>query len=350
MLASIFAGSYESELYVLFGVIVVTFLIIDLGILNREAKVISQRSALLQSIFWVSISMVFAIIIYFWGGGYEDSMIFLSAYFAEKALSVDNIFVIILILRYFKVENEYYHKILFWGILGALVFRGTFIFLGDFLVERYHWILYLFGAFLVYSGVKIYFDEDDFEIEPERNPFIRFARKFLRVTKSNYGGKFFFWKSGGLYFTPLFLVVMLIESTDLIFAVDSIPVAFGITTNEFLIYTSNIFAVMGLRAMFFLLANVMHKFHLLQKGLSIVLIFIGAKMLLDIFGIDIAPLWSFLVVILTLTASIVLSLYIKNPNPEEEEPALMTDAEEQPENKKDQSASTGMAKTNPTVS
>lgn len=330
MLARIFEGSsYEPYLYGLFGVIVVTFLVIDLGILHKDAKVISQKSALLQSAFWVSISLVFAGIIYYVSDEPGDSFIFLSAYFAEKALSVDNIFVIILILRYFRVEESYYHKVLFWGILGALVFRGVFIFLGDLLIEQYHWILYIFGAFLIYSGVKIYFDEDDIEIEPEKNPFIRFARKFLKVTKSNYGGKFFFRRGGALYFTPLFLVVMLIESTDLIFAVDSIPVAFGITRNEFLIYTSNIFAVMGLRAMFFLLANVMHKFHLLQKGLSFVLIFIGVKMLLEYFDIEIAPIYSFAVVIFFLVASILLSLVIKAPE-DAPEVELPTEGENEP--------------------
>lgn len=333
MLARIFEGSsYEPYLYGLFGVIVVTFLVIDLGILNKDAKVISQKSALLQSIFWVTISLIFAGIIYVVSDNEGDAFIFLSAYLAEKALSVDNIFVIILILRYFKVEESYYHKVLFWGILGALVFRGAFIFLGDLLIEQYHWILYIFGAFLIYSGVKIYFDEDDIEIEPEKNPFIRFARKFLKITKSNYGGKFFFKRGGILYFTPLFLVVMLIESTDLIFAVDSIPVAFGITRNEFLIYTSNIFAVMGLRAMFFLLANVMHKFHLLQKGLSLVLIFIGVKMLLEYFDIEIAPVYSFIAVIFVLVASILLSLVIKAP--EEEPEAELPASEEKPVSQK----------------
>ncbi|MBC7862022.1 MAG: TerC/Alx family metal homeostasis membrane protein, partial [Bacteroidia bacterium] len=215
---------------------------------------------------------------------------------------------ILLILKYFKVKDEYYHRTLFWGILGAIVFRAIFIFVGAFLIHKFHWILYIFGVLLIYSGIRIYFEDGDEKIEPEKNPILKLCRKFLPISNDDHGGKFMIRQGGRLLFTPLFLVIVLIETTDLIFAVDSIPAAFAITQNEFLIYTSNIFAVMGLRAMFFLLAGVIDKFYLLQKGLSIILFFIGAKMLLDIWQIEINVYVSFTVIIATLTLSIIFSV------------------------------------------
>src|SRR5260221_1904656 len=236
----------------------------------------------------------------------------------EYALSVDNIFVILLILKYFVVKEEYYHTILFWGILGAVVFRGFFIFVVCMLISNFHWILYIFGVFLIYSGIKIYFEDSDEKIDPEKNPILRLCRRYLPMTDDEMGGKFMGVVNGKWMFTPLFLVVALVETTDLIFAVDSIPAAFAITQNEFLVYTSNIFAVMGLRAMFFLLAGIIDKFYLLQKGLSIILFFIGAKMLLDIIPIELSPTLSFTVIIVTLTLSIIFSVVIPRQNSEEE--------------------------------
>ena len=321
MLLSIMAGENEPILFGVFGVVIVAFLLVDLGVFHKKHHKISQREALLQSLFWVAISCIYGGIIYFYGGGKQDAFEFFSAYVTEKALSVDNIFVILLILRYFNVKEEYYHNILFWGILGAIVFRAIFIFLGGLLIGQFEWILYIFGAFLVYSGFKIFNEDEEMEIEPEKNVIVRYARKVLPLTKSDHGGKFYIRKMGKLFFTPLFIVILLIESTDLIFALDCIPAAFAITRNEFVIYTSNIFAVMGLRAMFFLLANVLDKFYLLQKGLSIVLIFIGVKMLLEwhliqdaityvtgIKNIHIDISVSFAVIMGTLIGSIVLSL------------------------------------------
>jgi tellurite resistance protein TerC len=223
-----------------------------------------------------------------------------------------------LILKYFSVKEEYYHNILFWGILGAVVFRGVFIFVGALLVAKFHVILYFFGVLLIYSGIKIYLGDSDDKIDPEKNPVLRICRKYLPITKDEMGGRFMVRVNGKLMFTPLFLVIVLIETTDLIFAVDSIPAAFAITQNEFLIYTSNIFAVLGLRAMFFLLAGIIDKFYLLQKGLSIILFFVGAKMLLEIgeyFGwpesiTHIKPELSFSIIIVTLTLSIILSILI----------------------------------------
>jgi tellurite resistance protein TerC len=243
-------------------------------------------------------------------GGLDASVEYFSAYLTEYALSVDNIFVILLILKYFSVKEEYYHKILFWGILGAVLFRGVFIFVGAYLIFKFHAILYFFGVFLIYSGIKIYFEDSDEKIDPEKNPILKLCRRYLPITKDELGGKFAAIINGKLMFTPLFLVVILVETTDLIFAVDSIPAAFAITTNEFLVYTSNIFAVMGLRAMFFLLAGIIDKFYLLQKGLSIILFFIGAKMLLEIFEIELDPVLSFAVIIATLTLAIVFSVVI----------------------------------------
>ncbi|MGL1887548.1 MAG: TerC/Alx family metal homeostasis membrane protein [Reichenbachiella sp.] len=320
MIANIFAGTNEVLLFGIFGIVIILFLVVDLGLLHKTSQKITQKDALLQTLFWIGVSVIFGGLIYFYGGGPDDAIMFFSAYVTEKALSVDNIFVILLILRYFKVKDEYYHDILFWGILGAIVFRAIFIFLGAILITQFHWILYIFGVFLIYSGIKIFNEEEEMEIAPEKNLLTKLAKKLLPVSDKEKGGKFVFRENGKFWFTPLFIVVLLIESTDLIFAVDSIPAAFAISQNEFIIYTSNIFAVMGLRAMFFLLANILDKFYLLQKGLSIVLVFIGAKMLLEwsliqkgfnMIGIEhahIPVIWSFVVIMGALGFSIVFSI------------------------------------------
>jgi tellurite resistance protein TerC len=308
----------ETILFGVFALVILVFLVVDLGLFNKTAHRISTKSALYQSIFWVCVSTVFGYLIYHFDEGGTDAMIeYFSAYLTEYALSVDNIFVILLILKYFTVKEEYYHNILFWGILGAVVFRGVFIFVGALVVAEFHAILYIFGVFLIYSGIKIYFGDSDEKIDPEKNPVLKLCRKYLPITKDEMGGRFIARIGGKLMFTPLFLVIVLIETTDLIFAVDSIPAAFAITQNEFLIYTSNIFAVMGLRAMFFLLAGIIDKFYLLQKGLSIILFFIGAKMLLEIGEgylppsiTHIRPELSFTIIIATLTLSIVFSIII----------------------------------------
>lgn len=330
--------SSEGFLYGIFAVVILIFLVIDLGVLNKSAHRITTQSALKQSIFWVMVSTAFGFLIYlFYDPSVDptitsstDAMVeYFSAYLTEKALSVDNIFVILLILKYFNVKEEYYHNILFWGILGALIFRGVFIFVGAILVGQFHWILYGFGVLLIYSGIKIYFGDSDEKIDPEKNVVLRICRKYLPISKDDHGGKFVTRENGKFLFTPLFLVIALIETTDLLFAVDSIPAAFAITQNEFLIYTSNIFAVLGLRAMFFLLAGIIDKFYLLQKGLSIILFFIGAKMLLELGEsfdwpesiTNIKPELSFSIIILTLTLSIVFSVII---------PAKKEDDEKQP--------------------
>lgn len=304
-------------LFGVFAIVIIAFLIVDLGIFNKKHQKISQKGALIQTVFWVLVSVAYGTLIhFFYVDGTQATLEYFSAYVTEKALSVDNIFVILLILRYFKVKEVHYHSVLFWGILGAIVFRAVFIFVGAWLIGHFHWILYVFGAFLLYSGIKLFFTDEEDEIEPEKNPVMKFVKKILPfTTDKSHEGKFWIRENGKLLFTPLFLVIVLIESTDLIFAVDSIPAAFAITQDEFIIYTSNIFAVMGLRAMFFLLANILDKFHLLQKGLSVVLVFIGAKMLLEIFHIEIPIFLSFGIIIGALVLSIVLSLIF----PEEEE-------------------------------
>lgn len=320
-LFTLFGGNErEIILFAIFGTIIILFLVLDLGLFHKQAHKISTRSALYQSIFWVTVSTLFGYFIYVYDeSGAVGAVEYFSAYLTEYALSVDNIFVILLILKYFQIDEAYYHKILFWGILGAIVFRAIFIFVGAFLIHKFHWILYIFGVFLIYSGIRIYFEDSDEKIEPEKNPVLKFCRKYLPISATDQGGKFFFREGGKFYFTPLFLVIILIETTDLIFAVDSIPAAFAITQNEFLIYTSNIFAVMGLRAMFFLLSGIIDKFYLLQKGLSIILFFIGAKMLLEILKDEFPeftekyvenPYLSFSIIISILASSIIFSILV----------------------------------------
>jgi tellurite resistance protein TerC len=322
LLFSLFSNQSDREtiLFGVFSIIILLFLILDLGIFNKRAHKISTKSALYQSIFWVAISTAFGYLVYLQGpypqdngtqlSGSDAAVLYFSAYLTEYALSVDNIFVILLILKYFKVKEEYYHKTLFWGIFGAIIFRAIFIFVSAYVIHHLEWILYVFGVFLIYSGIRIYFEDGDEKIDPEKNPIMKFCRRFLPITKQEYGSNFLVREDGKFKFTPLFLVIVLIETTDLIFAVDSIPAAFAITRDEFLIYTSNIFAVMGLRAMFFLLAGIIDKFYLLQKGLSIILFFIGTKMLLEIFDIHVGIYTSFSVIIATLTLSIILSVIV----------------------------------------
>ncbi len=310
----------ETILFGVFALIILVFLVLDLGLFHKQAHKITTKSALYQSMFWVFISALFGFFIYKYDdSGAEGAVQYFSAYLTEYALSVDNIFVILLLLKYFNVKEEYYHKTLFWGILGAIVFRGIFIFVGAILIHKIHAILYIFGVFLLYSGIRIYFEDGDEQIEPEKNPILKLCKRYLPMTDKEHGDRFMVNENGKWLFTPLFLVIILIETTDIIFAVDSIPAAFAITQNEFLIYTSNIFAVMGLRAMFFLLAGIIDKFYLLQKGLSIILFFIGAKMLAEILEGEYPifvekyvknPYLSFSIIITILTASIIFSVLV----------------------------------------
>lgn len=297
----------QTWLIIFFSVIVVGFLVADLGFFNRKSHKIEFKPALYQSLFWIGISLVFGFLIYLFIGK-EIAVEFFSAYVTEKMLSVDNLFVILLIFSYFKLEERYHHKALFWGILGAIVFRGIFIGAGAYIIHQFYWVLYIFGAILLYTGVKLLFDKKEEHIDFQKSKIIKFVHKILPFTASHHGGKFFFRENGKFYFTSLFMVVIMVEATDIIFAVDSIPAVFAISQNLFVVFTSNIFAIMGLRALFFLIENILHRFHHLQKGLAIILLFIGLKMLVGIFGLHISSMISFGVIIFALGASIVLSI------------------------------------------
>lgn len=319
MKLSLFGNPVENALFGVFIVIIAIFLIVDLGVFNKQAQKISTRSAIYQTLFWIAISLLFGLFILLYDENPDAAFKYYSAYLLEKALSFDNIFVILVIFRYFRIDEKQYHRILFWGILGAVVFRGVFIFLAMELVAQFEWILYLFGAFLVYTGYRMFSDSGEEDFNPEKNPIVRFARRFMVISSDDRGGKFWFRKRGKLVITHLFLVLMLIETTDIIFALDSIPAALSVVKdNKFVVYTSNIFAILGLRAMFFLLANIMDRFHYLQKGLSFVLIFIGLKMLLEIFHIVIPPYVSLIVIVVAIAAAIIYS-YINPPETSTEE-------------------------------
>ena len=297
----------QTELSIIFGVIIVGFLIADLGYFNRKAHKISFRSALVQSLFWIILSLGFAYLV-FLQMGKEVATQFLSAYITEKMLSVDNLFVILLIFNFFKLEEKYHHRILFWGILGAIVFRGIFIGAGSLIVSEFHWILYIFGIILIYTGFKLLGEKKEEHVNYHDNKVMKFMRRYLPFTTNHHGGHFVVQENGKWHFTLLFAIIILVETTDIIFAVDSIPAVFAISQNPFIIFTSNIFAIMGLRALFFLIENVLHKFHHLQKGLSFILIFIGAKMLAGIFYIQISSITSFTIIMSALTLSLVLSV------------------------------------------
>ncbi len=272
-------------LWIGFNLFVLFLLAVDLGVFHRRAHAIRLREAAAWSVLWVVISLLFNLGIYLgWFGHasvaarHQRAIEFLAGYLIEKSLSVDNLFVFVLLFRYFAVEPRYQHRVLFWGILGALIMRGIMIGLGVALIRQFEWVLYLFGAFLVYAGAKMMFQKDE-QVHPEHNPVLRWARKFLPMTKE-YEGQKLFLRRGRLWMaTPLFLVLLVVETTDLAFAVDSIPAVFGVTRDPFIVYTSNVFAILGLRAFYFLLAGVLPYFRYLGQGLSMVLMFIGVKML-----------------------------------------------------------------------
>jgi tellurite resistance protein TerC len=264
--------------WILFNLFVLAMLVLDLGVFHRRAHTVKFREALAWSAVWIALAGIFAVVIFFWHGR-TPALEFVTGYVIELSLSVDNLFVFLLIFRFFQVPPVHQHKVLFWGILGALIMRAVFIVAGVGLIQRFHWIIYVFGAFLVYSGIKLFFQEEA-EIHPERNPVLRLFRRFVPVTKDYEGNKFFV-RRAGLYATPLFIVLMVVETTDLLFAVDSIPAILAITRDAFIVYTSNVFAIMGLRSMYFALAGMMEMFRYLHYGLSLVLVFVGAKMLLS---------------------------------------------------------------------
>src|SRR5215212_1743721 len=262
-----------------FGLFILLMLALDLGVLNRKAHAVTYREATIWSVVWVTLAMVFAGLV-FWKTNRQTGLEFLTGYVIELSLSVDNLFVFLLIFSYFKVPAKYQHRVLFWGVLGALVMRMTMIGIGATLVERFHWILYIFGAFLIYTGFKM-LRQDESQANPEENPLVRFATRLVPITRRYDGDKFFTVENGRKVGTLLLLVLVIVEVSDLVFAVDSIPAIFGITTNPFIVYTSNVFAILGLRSLYFLLAGVVEKFHYLKFGLAVVLMFVGVKMLAE---------------------------------------------------------------------
>ncbi len=297
--------------WVLFNVAVLAILALDLGVLHKKAERVSLKQAAMWSGIWVTLSLMFAAGIYRFMGP-KPGLEFLTGYLIEYALSVDNIFVFVLIFTYFRVPDKYQHRVLFWGIIGALLLRGIMIGLGSALVARFEWLLYIFGAFLVFTGLKMALQKDESSYDPEKDPVLRIARKVMPVTNEYHGEKFFIDQPDATgrirkTATPLFIVLIILNTTDIVFATDSIPAIFAVTRDPFIVYTSNICAVLGLRALYFLLANVVDKFRYLKIGLSLVLIFIGAKMLVEgFFHIPIAAALG--VVAAILIASVVASL------------------------------------------
>lgn len=271
-----------------FCIFILTMLAIDLGVFNRKPHEISYKDAVIWSAVWVTLALIFAGLLFgplgwelFGPARHEKAVEFLFGYVIELSLSIDNLFVFVLIFSYFKVPPKYQHRVLFWGVLGALIMRVVMILLGSELIDRFHWVIYIFGAFLVYTGVKM-FSQEDSEIDPENRWLVRFVTSHVRIVRHYERRKFFTVVNGKRVGTLLLLVLIVVEFTDLVFALDSIPAIFGITTNRFIVYTSNVFAILGLRTFYFLLAGVIEKFHYLKFGLGIVLSFIGVKMLLPV--------------------------------------------------------------------
>lgn len=300
----------ESErlfIWIAFNVFVLGMLALDLGVFHRKAHTVSIKEASIWSVVWVCLAMIFNVGIYFaWGS--EKALEFLTGYVIEKSLSVDNLFVFLMIFQYFSTPSQYQHRVLFWGILGALILRAIFIAAGAALLATFHWMIYVFGAFLVVTGIKMLLQGDE-KIEPEKNPVVRLFEKWVPISKEYDGQKFFVRRQGKIHATLLMLVLIVVETTDVIFAVDSIPAIFAITDDPFIVYTSNVFAILGLRALYFMLAGVMEMFVYLKVGLSFVLCFVGAKMMLiDIYKIPVGVSLSVIggVLLLSILASWVI--------------------------------------------
>ncbi|WP_394759178.1 TerC family protein [Flavobacterium sp.] len=297
--------------WVCFNVFVILMLALDLGLFNRKAHVIKIKEAMIWSGVWIALALCFNVLLYYWQGE-AKALEFFTGYVIEKSLSVDNIFVIVLIFSYFKTPSIHQHKILFWGIIGALIMRAIFIFAGIALLEKFHWMIYIFGAILIFTGYKMLVQKEK-KIEPEKNPVIKLFRRIIPMTHELHGGKFFVKLNKKRYATPLFLVLVVVETTDLIFAVDSIPAILAITQDQFIVYTSNVFAILGLRSLYFALAGMIDKFRFLSVGLALILMFVGLKMLImDFYKLPI--LIALLVIIIILIISIVASLIFKIKN------------------------------------
>lgn len=338
-----------------FAIFILVMLLLDLGVLNKKAQDVSMKSALTWTVIWITSAMLFAAAIYFQlidAGGtladlqgppvagaheaaahadprlpapdvpapkltpaeatqlaHENALLFITGYLLEEMLSVDNLFVFVLIFQFFRVPSIYQRTVLYWGILGAIAFRAIFIALGMQLVQRFSWTLYIFGAFLIYTGIKLMLKDDDDDIQPEKNIIFRMFRRLFRITTDYHGKKFVIRENGKLFATPLLLVLFIVETTDIVFAVDSIPAIFGVTQNPFIIYTSNVFAIMGLRSMYFALAGLMQQFHYLKYGLSIILTYVGVKMVAEHYNHawKMRPVWSLLIIVSILVGCVVVS-------------------------------------------
>jgi tellurite resistance protein TerC len=262
-----------------FGAIILILLVLDIKVFHRKSSVITIKQSLLWTAFWIALALLFNLGLWLWRGG-TPALDYLTCYLIEKSLSVDNLFVFLMVFSFFAVPSAYQHKVLFWGIIGAIVLRLAFIEVGATLLENFDWVFYIFGAFLVIAALRMAFQKEK-ELHPEKNPILKILRKFVGVTDNYEGDRFFIKRFGKYVATPLLIVVVVIETTDLVFALDSIPAAFSITTDKFIVYTSNIFAILGLRSLYFALAGIMPLFHYLKYGLVVVLMFVGVKMLIE---------------------------------------------------------------------
>lgn len=302
---------YSLTVWIVFNVFIISMLLVDLMVFNRKPHEISIKESLAWTAVWIVMAIIFGIGLYIYVSP-DTALDYFTGYLIEKSLSVDNIFVFLLIFTYFGVEPKYQHKVLFWGILGALVFRFLFIFIGVALIEQFHWVIYIFGAFLIFTGIKLGLEKDK-EIRPEKNPILKLVRRFVPITKDYHGQNFFIKKRGRYIATPMFVVLVVIETTDIVFALDSIPAIMAITRDTFIIYSANAFAILGLRALYFALSGVMRLFHYLHYGLAFILVYIGIKMMLE--GVYQIPTTVTLIIILsTLTISVLLSIFFPKEN------------------------------------
>lgn len=303
--------------YIVFGIVIIIALIFDLGLLSKESRTVSIRQAFFQTVFWVGLGLGFFLFVWY-EDGETKGLEYISAYLMEWALSVDNIFVFILIFSYFGIDDKHSNRVLLLGILIAIILRVVFITVGIAMVQRFSWLLYLFGGFLVYTGIRMFLINSEKEFDPEKNVVYKFLKRIVPLTRDNSRGKFTKLINGKKHFTMLFVVMILLATTDVVFALDSIPAVFAITQTRLVIYTSNIFAVLGLRSLFFLLKGAVDKFRYLKEGIAIVLIFVGVKMLIDYFDIHL-PIWiSLLVIVVCISGSVLFSIYSPQKNKDKE--------------------------------
>ncbi len=315
-------------LWVGFNLFVLALLGLDLGVFHRNSHAVSLKEAGIWSIVWITLALTFNAGLYFFMGP-ESALQFFTGYLIEKSLSVDNIFIFVLLFTYFSVPAAYQHRVLFWGIIGALLMRGTLIALGAALLEQFHWILYLFGAFLIFTGIRMGLHKET-EVHPEQNPLLRLVRGMVPVTKDYEHDRFFLRRAGQVMVTPLFLVLLVIETTDLVFAVDSIPAIFAVTQDPFIVYTSNVFAILGLRSLYFVFAHVVDKFYYLKLGLAVILSYVGVKMVLaDIYAIPTFLSLTIIVVVLAIAivASVIRTQHLTEIHGEAEEETVPTPIE-----------------------